>query len=249
VQPESVSLAGDRILRLLSESEKKVSFSVVGSAAYIASAISKNPALFQEKCAGIYLAAGTGIETEGGELEYNARLNPIAYSTALNAPCPLYWAPCYHTIRPGLDDRAGEYASVFCIHQREILNSLPPAMQNYFLYMLSRSSDPRYLRFLNEAVDSALLREFGDQKRRLWSAPLLLKAAGVSIETAEFLPVRIRAGNDGHVSWTKAEPGQSDKHIFHIKNFDRETDHTFDTSGSYKEEMVRVLTEYYHLLG
>lgn len=248
VMPEDISLAGDRIVRILENSDVKMTFSVVGTTQNIADAIKKAPAVFKKKCAGIYLVAGTGIETEGGALEYNVRLHPEAYSATLNAPCPVYWTPCYHTILPPIKERGGEYSCVYAFYQKEVLESLPEVMKKYFLYMLTRSSDPKYLRYLREPVDEKALEEFGNMKRRLWSTPAILRAAGVGMETAEFLPVKVHTEPDGHTSWTHAAEEETDKFILHIRAFDAETDDTFDTGGSYKKEMTKKLIEYLNML-
>ena len=239
---KDTAAAGQQILTVLQNAPRPVSFSVVGTTENIAAAIKQNPQLFAEKCAGIYLAAGSGIQTEGGPLEYNVRLHPEAYSRMFSAPCPLYWAPCYHTILPG--DRGecgGEYGSVFCILQKEILDGLTPAMQNYFLYMLTRSADPKYLRYLDAPVDTAALAEHREKVRRLWSAPLLLRIAGIPCDSFSFDPIRAVSASDGTLNWEAAET--SAQFIFHMKQNDRSTADSFDRTGRYKEEMVKKLTE------
>ena len=114
-------------------------------------------------------------------------------------------------------------------------------MQNYFLYMLTRCEDPKYLRYLSGPVDQEALASCGNDKRRLWSTPLLLHIGGIACEHTEFVPIRLSCGEGGHVSWTKAAPGETDKHIMHIVGCDRDTPDSFDTSGSYKAEMVDKL--------
>ena len=123
VAPKDPNAQARLIADILSDADRKVSFSVVGTTEHIAGAIRLAPELFAKKCAAIYLAAGTGIETPGGILEYNVRLHPSAFTTVLNAPCPVYWAPCYHTLVPGEGriEKGGEYGSVYCIRQKELL--------------------------------------------------------------------------------------------------------------------------------
>jgi len=241
VAPSDPRRTGEMILSILRESDLPVAFSVVGTTANIAAAISADSRLFQEKCAGIYLAAGTGMETPGGDLEYNVRLHPAAYAATLSAPCPIYWAPCYHTIRPDLGEQGGEYCSVYCLHQKELLAHLPPVMQKYFLYMLTRSEDPQYLRYLHKPLDAAALMEHGENKRRLWSTPLLLHAGGVPCDSFEFIPVRVNAQSDGHLTWVRDE--SSAIHLLHLTRCDRETADSFDTTGTYRAEMVAKLRE------
>jgi len=247
VAPSDPKAQAGLVLSVLREANRPVVFSVVGTTEHIAGAIRTQPELFKEKCAGIYLAAGSGIETPGGMLEYNVRLHPAAYTTVLSAPCPVYWAPCYHTILPGKgpQEKGGEYGSVYCILQKELLDTLPPKLQKYFLYMLTRSADPKYLRYLEAPVDKQALASFGEQVRRLWSTPLLLQIGGIIGNSYEFLPVQISCQEGGHVSWEKADSQTSNTYIFHIKDCDRLTDDSFDRSGSYKEEMLFMLQQLY----
>ena len=120
-----------------------------------------------------------------------------------------------------------------------MLSCLPPVMQQYFLYMLTRSADPKYLRYLLQPVDADALAIHGENNRRLWSTPLLLHAAGIACDSFEFLPVRISPLGEGHVSWTPDAASQA--HIFHITHCDRASGDSFDTSGSYQADMVSHL--------
>ncbi len=246
VAPKDEELAGQRLCGLMAAAPLPVTFTVVGSSESIAAAIRQQPELFREKCAGIYLAAGTGVESPGGMLEYNVRLHPSAYTTVLTAPCPVYWAPCYHTILADAGDsispeRGGPYGSVFCIYQKELLTGLPPVVQNYFLYMLTRSEDPKYLRYLDGPVDAAALEEKGGEKRRLWSTPLLLHAAGLFCNSWSFHPVELECGQGGRVMWTPAE--ESRVQIFRRKDPGEVLTDTFDTDGLYRMEMLYRLRD------
>lgn len=243
VAPRDEATAGRQLLTMLRQAPLPVTFTVVGSSESIAAAIRQDPALFREKCAGIFLAAGTGVETPGGILEYNVRLHPAAYATVLSAPCPVYWAPCYHTILPEAGasispERGGKFGSVLCLYQRELLPRLPARLQNYFLYMLTRSADPRYLRYLDYPVDEAALAEKGEEKRRLWSTPLLLHAAGIACESWDFVRVRVECTPDGHVRWAESPDGN-------VRLFRRldpcGVEDTFSTAGAYKTEMLEKL--------
>lgn len=221
---------------ILRESSRPVCFTVVGTTEHIAGAIRSEPELFAEKCAGIWLAAGTGIETAGGVLEYNVSLHPAAFTAVLGAPCPVFWAPCFHTILPTGAQRGGEYGSVYCILQKELLAGLTPAVQNYFLYMLTRSEDPKYLRYLGNPVDGEALAAFGENERRLWSTPLLLNVAGIPCESCGFLPAKVSCTGGGHTSWERAE--ESRVSIFRRKGCGGTTFDSFDRTGRYREEML-----------
>lgn len=247
VAPKDYRAAGQLILSILREAPRPVTFSVVGTTESIASAIGENPELFAERCAGLYLAAGTGIETEGGDLEYNVQLHAPSYAAMFTAPCPLYWAPCFHTIRPGNAQCGGEYGSVFCLRHGELLDHLPDNMQKFFLYMLTRSDDPKYLRYLEKPVDEEALKAHREGARRLWSTPLLLHLAGIPCKSYEFLPVSADCREDGHMTWSPAE--KSLHHIFRIRDNDRETEDSFDMTGSYRAEMIEKLREMLEKIG
>lgn len=236
VSPSYPSAQAQMIVSILKESSRPVCFTVVGTTEHIAGAIRLDPELFSEKCAGIWLAAGTGAETEGGVLEYNVSLHPSAFVTTLNAPCPVYWAPCFHTILPSGEQHGGEYGSVYCIRQSELLDDLSYGLKNYFLYMLTRSDDPKYLRYLKKPVDESALSSFGSELRRLWSTPLLLNIAGVPCESYEFLPVQISCTEDARVSWKYSS--ESSRFIFRMKHCDRQTADSFDRTGRYHDEML-----------
>lgn len=241
VAPKSKEGAAEMLLRCLREAVTPVTFTVVGSATAIASALTAEPALFAEKCAAIYLSGGTGVETPGGELEYNARQDPAAYAAMFSAPCPLYWLPCYHTIEPGLHEKGGEFGSCWCIQQKEILEVCSPAMRNYFLYMLTQSDDPKYLRYLDNPVDFQALAEYGEGKRRLWSTAALLHLAGIECESYDYLPIDVSCSDDGHPEWAPDINDRSGKYLFKMRKNDRPSDDTFAMGGSYHDEMLEKL--------
>ena len=99
----------------------------------------KEPRLFAEKCAGIYLNAGAGSQnpaeqSSDGNVEWNVGLNGGAYAVTFELPCPIYWMPCFHGVSKtgviaaeyGTDwvvsaKRSasvpfGSFASVLCLH-------------------------------------------------------------------------------------------------------------------------------------
>ena len=120
-------------------------------------------------------------------------------------------------------------------------------MQKFFLYMLTRSADPKYLRYLEKPVDEEALRAHREGARRLWSTPLLLHLAGIPCESYEFLPVSADCREDGHMTWSPAE--KSLHHIFRIRDNDREREDSFDMTGSYRAEMIGKLREMLEKIG
>src|SRR4029077_17588575 len=84
------------LLNILKRSSQPVAITVGGSSQDGAIAGKKEPGLFSEKCAAIYVNAGAGSQnpTEqsvDGNVEWNASLNRGAYATMFELPCPIYW--------------------------------------------------------------------------------------------------------------------------------------------------------------
>ena len=204
---------GERFLSILAAADRPVTISIVGSSAGVFAAYRKDPELFRKKCAAIYLNSGCGVDTP--EKEFNVRLNPAAFAGVLSMDVPLYWCPCYHTIRDGIE-YAGEYGTVWKHRQADVLETLSDGLLNYFLYMYSRSSECRWLRCLEREPDRDLLAQHSDGVRRLWSTAALLHLGGIEAQSYEFLPVTVRADPEGNVVWERAE--RSDRRIFHIRD-------------------------------
>lgn len=87
------------IIEQLRASSCPVAIVCVGSAVDIAVAALREPRLFKEKCAGVYLNSGSAHDNpEGGYplyngLECNVWLAPAAFAAMFDIPCPLYWYP------------------------------------------------------------------------------------------------------------------------------------------------------------
>jgi hypothetical protein len=107
-------------------------------------------------------------------------------------------------------------------------------MQAYFLYMLSRSPSPDWLKVLREPVDTAALAHFGALPRNMWctggffhAAGRTVTAAGDIVPLAEageravfgFEPIRATCGEDGVVRWEPvATPGDPVRFIFRVRD-------------------------------
>ena len=91
------------LIRLLEEAQEPVVLHIVGSSRDVAIAGFARPELFREKCRAIYLNAGSGCSEE--ELEYNVELDPFSYQSVFQLPCPIYWMPCFHSLKGVKDGR------------------------------------------------------------------------------------------------------------------------------------------------
>ena len=231
--PSREQAAGDWLLRVLRDAPAPVAVMVVGSCVDVAAAAVRAPEVFRAKCRGIYLNAGSAFA--GGtpeELEWNVALNPAAYSAMFDVPCPLYWCPCWHRAR---DPRVGRNGTWYAFQQGDILQALEPRLQNYFLYMLSRSNDPQYLRYLDRPVETARLATFSAETRNMWCTGPILHAAGLAVSPAgvvadagemrerlfTFEPIRAECDDRGVVSWQPASA--SDRFIFTVHDVARYT--------------------------
>lgn len=243
VAPKDSVEYGKRLVEYLRKAQEKIIFTVVGSSAGLADAIRLAPEVFEEKCAGIYLNAGVGVQTAGGEREFNVRLNAAAYASIFSAPCPVYWLPCYHTIAPGMVEKSGKYGTCWCIEQKEILSHLSERMQNYFIYMMTQSSEPKYLRYLEENVDQTALKEYGEKMQRLWCTAGFLHIGKIECKNFIFAPVQITCNEDGDILWNAGAGEGPQRYMFQGYAEDRESDHSFDRSGAYRQEMLENMKE------
>ncbi len=217
--------------RLLRESRDPVVISVVGSARDIAEAIAREPRLFEEKCARIYLTAGSGSPDSAAikSLEWNVALDPAGYARIFQAPCPVHWLPCLEDEDRVASQESRSYAGHFQFQEKEILDSLPAGLRSFFGFMYDRRDSSFWLRALGEDFD-AVLQGRRERHRMMYSTPLFFDVGDqcVTIEgeirpktehrndwVYRFEPVNIQCGVDGVARWTPAANG-SNRHLFHV---------------------------------
>ena len=215
------------VLKLLREAEEPTVIHIVGSCRDIALAIHADRDLFRKKCKAIYLNAGTGYDDT--KLEYNVALDAWSYKTIFDAPCPLYWMPCFHITE---HMEVGEYGTYYCFRQKEILSVLSPQMQNYFAYMLGNVSDQRWLSYLSLPVNRRILDAHGELCRNMWCTGGFLHMVGkgvdktgslISLDDAaessifEFQSVDISCDTDGRTAWHLSE-NKTERYIYHVKD-------------------------------
>ncbi len=241
-------LAGVRaFLDRMRQAPRPVTVHVIGSCRDIALALRLEPNLFSNRCAAIYLNAGSG--TPNPELaqclEWNVHLEPAAYAAVFRAPCPVYWLPCFEVVHPSPADlfRVAEHGSFYRFRQGDILPQLSPRVQNFLLYMLgaggsgganTASRDPPWLRHLTGPVDAEALAEQNRGDRNMWCTAGFLHAAGLSV-TGEgktvpansarapvfvFDPVRVTCSDAGVTEWAK-EPDAKNRFILRVTDVNR----------------------------
>ncbi len=226
------------LLDILRRSPRSVAITVVGCCQDVAIAGKKEPRLFTEKCAGIYLNAGCGspnpeLQKLGDEVEWNVHLNRGAYATVFELPCPIYWLPCFNTFANTAV--AGEYGTAWSFKQRDVLSHLSPRAQVYFAYVLSKESGINWLFYLLDSGNKNTAEKYYDEIRGMYSTASFVHAAGktvtrggemVSLEVAgdsavyEFIPIDVHCDENGITEWKRAE-GPTHRHLFHIRDLEK----------------------------
>jgi hypothetical protein len=189
------------IQKVLSESPSPVAINITGGATDVAIAALSAPALFREKCAGVYVNSGVGAREDARKgVEHNVAYDPAAYAAIFDLPCPLYWAPCVGGMEDGAIALAAEYPEFwrkapdnatqtveeygtwYRFRQDAILPSLSPRVQNFFAYMFAQEPGPHWLQYMNGPVQADVIERFGRQYRNMWSTAAILAAGGLSVD-------------------------------------------------------------------
>jgi len=221
------------VLDVLRESSEPVVINVVGCARDIAMAGKREPGLFSEKCAGIYLNAGTGSPDRelARKLEYNVSLDPKTYASIFDLPCPVYWMPCFEEM--GGPRSVREFGTHYQFRQDEILPHLSRRMQNFFAYMLDRKTDSRWLTYLDGPVEREVLEKHGRMLRSMWCTGGFFHAAGYTVSgegkiiprdragdddrVFTFDPIKIECSDQGYTRWSPHRDSRN-RFIFHVRD-------------------------------
>lgn len=224
------------VLDILRESDRPVVINVIGDSRTIGVAGKKAPKLFAEKCAGVYLNAGTGApkKPDDAKLEYNVTLDKPAYEAIFDLPCPVYWMPCFETLDRNDSSRAPEFGTHYRFRQGDILPHLSKNVQSYFAYMFARKTDHNWLRTLEGEPNEALLADVAGKNRHMWCTAGFFHAAGYTITpdgaiprlgaktdavVFSFDPIKITGMGPGGNEWTP-DPSSTRRFIFHVRDTD-----------------------------
>lgn len=231
IQPEANSFDHQGVnwlLDTLQKSESSVVINIVGAATNVAVALKKDPELFRKKCKAIYLNAGSANSLKDKKLEYNVKLNPLAYAAIFDAPCPVYWMPC--TTRTNIGE-VGEFGTYYRFIQKDILSFLPGKLQNFFLFMLGEKESHEWFSYLKGKPEADLVAEFGELVRHMWCTAGFIHAAGKKV-TAEgemvplnsekqsvfsFTPVKASCNDIGYVDW-EIDRSSRNRYIFQVND-------------------------------
>jgi hypothetical protein len=218
------------VLDVLRESSSPVVINITGCCRNIAIAGKLQPRLFAEKCAAIYLNAGTGSPKKAvdGKLEYNVSLDRAAYAAIFEMPCPVYWMPCFEQMADPWKVR--EFGTFYKFRQDEILPHLSDRMQNYFAYMFAKVKSSDWLAYLTGPRNSQLLAEHGRKYRNMWCTGGFLHAAGKTVSRNGrivlpsrspapiffvFDPIKVRCDENGVTHWVPGDKS-SNRYISHV---------------------------------
>lgn len=228
--------------RVLEAAQDPVTLHIVGSSRDIALCGKRYPELFRQKVRAIYLNAGSG--TNGKYLEYNVELDIPSYAGIFDLPCPVYWMPCFHEVAPEM--KVGEYGTFFRFLQGDLWKDYRSEVQNYFVGVLSKRQDGRWLQALEGPVDQRLLDYFGKTHRNMWCTGGFLHTAGLTVNRAgnivplgqkpeeevfSFIPVQVSCDEQGRNHWTPCA-GSKDRFLYRVND-----------QSVYQAAMTRALGE------
>ena len=220
------------ITETLKNAPSPVIVHIAGSCRDVAQAGILFPELFRDKCAGIYLNAGTGSPETAmdAELEYNVRLDTFAFKAIWEIPCPIYWLPCFQEITNQIQVNA--FGSWYDFLQADVLLHLSDKVQRYFVYALGKIQEPNWLDYLHRETDQKLLAKHAQLRRNMWCTAGFFHAAGKSIaasgeimpnaqSSAEqvfvFDPIAIQCDTNGTTNWSPAVVS-TERYILHIRD-------------------------------
>ncbi len=248
-RPENKAVLGGMhaLLEILRKSSLPVVINILGSSRDVALAGKLEPKLFAEKCAGIYLNAGSGTQdkTLAARLEYNVTLDPVSYGAIFELPCPVFWLPCFE-VAPGPHDEsfvAGPFGTYYKFEQKEILPRLSPRTQNYFAYVFRQAlsepanrketemPQPNWLHYLEGSNDRELLARMGNLMRNMWCTGGFFHAAGLGVDSEgklaprgeidspvfTFDPIEVHCSAEGITTWTPDPQGRN-RFLFHVRD-------------------------------
>jgi hypothetical protein len=224
------------VLNVLQRSPRPVIINITGSSRDVAIAGKRHPDLFADKCAAIYLNAGTGSPRKSlaSKLEYNVTLDKAAYATIFDLSCPVYWMPCFEEMESLNKQVVREYGTHYKFRQSEILPDLSDMLQNYFVYMFGKYTDHNWLGYLKGKKDEALIARFAANDRHMWCTGGFLHAAGYTVspdgeivsldDSTEqpvftFDPIRVTCDENGVTEWTH-DPHSENRFIFRVRRVD-----------------------------
>jgi len=218
------------IIDTLEKSDRPVAITIVGGSTDVAIAALREPELFRQKCAGVYLNAGATHphKSNPNHLEMNVSINPAAYAAMFDLPCPLYWFPCWHTCEERISN---EWGTFYWMPHRDVFEGVESTpLLGYFWYMFSRMVSPLWLRTTLVPPPEAEWNKILEGRRGMWSVASVFLLAGLTVtKTGKIVPtaeagddalfrmehVKVECEDNGRLKWELSkEP--TGRQVFHV---------------------------------
>jgi len=139
--------------------------------------------------------------------------------------------PCFgEYLTPTSELKTLEFGTYYKFKQDAILPFLSERMQKYFIFMLSKSNCPNWLRYFDQPKDDAAFSLFCEMNRNMWNTASFFHAIGktvtkdgkiVDIENEQknaifgFEPIKVNCKENGIVEW-KIDKNSKDRFLFHV---------------------------------
>lgn len=220
----------DLILATLRRAPRAIQITCVGSATDLAVAAAREPKLFSDRCAALHLDAGGARENpeQPGTLEFNARLNPVAFASLFSLGAPLYWYPCWDIVEKR---QSGPNGTFYWLPHRDAFAGISKRLKNFFVFMFDQTESAKWLHALDAEVDDQHWEAILTDQRGMWSTASILRAARQTVtrdgdivpvdsidpkdELYRMEPVEITCAPNGRTDWKPAEQ-ETGRKMFHL---------------------------------
>ena len=212
----------DWLIRLLKKTDKKTDIHIAGSCEDIVSALKEKPELFEEKCSGIYLNAGTLLAPSANpqyRLEYNMTMHTAYFEYLFQGPYTIFWSPCFYALDQEWKAVEGNGGSRYPILQSDIFHEIKEPLLLYFLFALERSKDLKFSDYENRKADPDKVEFFGRKCQDMFCTAGQIWSAGYSVDEAGnlcsresgvffFASADIACDRFGNITWNLSPSGR-----------------------------------------
>lgn len=158
------------IHNILTESKAKVKIIITGSSRDVAIALNRFPELFKNKCEGIYLNAGHGLDNpyKRSRPEWNTKLDMEAFHAIFHAPCPVFWLPCN--------------VSHYRIKHGNVIPYLSENMKKFFTFLYEKQPAENWFQFLQKTLNDSTINSLSEKYRSMFCTVGFFHAAGFLVD-------------------------------------------------------------------
>jgi hypothetical protein len=230
-RPADEQKAIELLLATLRKANEPVVMITAGSVRDVVAAFNREPDLLRAKLRRLYINIGSATDVP----EWNVTLDLKAYLALMRSGLPLYWCPCEPQKAPH------PHSTYWKFQQSQMLEGLPRATLNYFVYALQRvRTDELEPSAVLEGDLSAWRQLPGRDHRNMWCTASLLDAANCSVQLLNnvYHPVhRSAAKTDPVFEFVPVKVEIDDKGLTRvIQNDPTGTIHVFTTSDNQRYE-------------